>query len=57
MLLLSAEKLAALGEVRRPTRGLIAVGLVTLLALAENVERASIGLALADRLDPYWFPD
>ncbi len=57
LLLLSVEKLAILGESRRPTRGLIAVGLVTLLALAENVERASLGLALVDRLDPYWFPD
>lgn len=56
-LLCSTEKLAALGEARRPKAGLIAVGLVLLLAVAENVERASLGLALADRLDPYWFPD
>jgi len=57
MLLLSVEKLATLGEARRPSAGLIAVGLVVLLALAQNVERASLGLALADRLELYWFPD
>ena len=56
-LLLSVEKLLALGEARRPKAGLIAVAVIALLALAEGVERASLGLALAHRLDPYWFPD
>ena len=32
-------------------------GLLALLALAENVQRASLGMALADRLEPFWFPD
>ena len=57
LLLLSLEKLLALPEARRPRHALVVAGLVLLLALAENVQRASFGLALADRLDPYWFPD
>lgn len=57
LLLLSLEKLLALPAARQPRHVLWAAGLALLLALAENVNRASLGLALADRLDPYWFPD
>lgn len=57
LVLVSAERLAARSDAASHRLPLAAAALAGFAALAVNVQRASLGLALAPRLELYWFPD
>ncbi len=57
LLLVSLERVVARGAAERDRGVLLAAGVALLAAFAVNVQRASLGMALAPRLELYWFPD